>query len=127
MNVWLIVSGLFALFVVVGHFTIGRKSYLKPMLDASFDGVAKRVMQSVFHYNSVNLVLMTILLLSVGFGLDIQGGSAVLVKFAIIHFALFAIVQIILASTAKIEKAFMKMFQWLLFILIAVFAWLGAM
>jgi hypothetical protein len=106
---------------------MGRKSYLKPMLDASFDGIAKRVMQSVFHYNSVNLVLMTILLLAVGFGLDIQGGATLLVKFVVIHFGLFAIVQIILAATAKIEKAFMKMFQWLLFILIAVFAWLGAM
>jgi hypothetical protein len=127
MNVWLIVSGLLALFVAVGHFTMGRKSYLKPMLDASFDGIAKRVMQSVFHYNSVNLVLMTILLLAVGFGLDIQGGATLLVKFVVIHFGLFAIVQIILAATAKIEKAFMKMFQWLLFILIAVFAWLGAM
>jgi hypothetical protein len=127
MNIWLIVSGVLALFVVVGHFSMGRKNYLKPMLDASFDGIAKRVMQSVFHYVSVNLVLMTILLLAAGFGLDIQGGSAVLVKFVAIHFALYAIVQIILAATAKIEKAFMKMFQWLLFLLIALFAWLGAM
>jgi hypothetical protein len=127
MNVWLIVSGVLALFVVVGHFSMGRKNYLKPMLDASFDGIAKRVMQSVFHYVSVNLVLMTILLLAAGFGLDIQGGSAVLVKFVAIHFALYAIIQIILAATAKIEKAFMKMFQWLLFLLIALFAWLGAM
>ena len=127
MNVWLIVSGVLALFVVVGYFTMGRKSYLKPMLDASFDGIAKRVMQCVFHYISVNLVLMTILLLAVGFGLDIQGRSVVLIKFVALHFALYAIVQIILAATAKIEKVFMKMFQWLLFILIAVFAWLGAM
>jgi hypothetical protein len=127
MNIWLIVSGVLALFVVVGHFSMGRKNYLKPMLDASFDGIAKRVMQSVFHYISVNLVLMTILLLAAGFGLDIQGGSAVLVKFVAIHFALYAIIQIILAATAKIEKAFMKMFQWLLFLLIALFAWLGAM
>ncbi|MGD2269940.1 MAG: hypothetical protein PVI06_06025 [Desulfobacterales bacterium] len=125
MNPLLLISGLVAGFCTVGHFMIGSKSYLKPMLNASFDEVAKKVMHSVFHYVSVFLVLASIALLSLGFGWRPHAGS-LMAKFIAIHFVAFAAIQIAIALTSKIEKAMLKMFQWTIFIIIAVFAWLGA-
>jgi hypothetical protein len=69
MNVLLLISGLVAGFCTVGHFMVGSKSYLKPLLQASFDDVAKNVMHCVFHYVSVFLVLTSITLLLLGFGI----------------------------------------------------------
>ena len=63
MNWYLIVAGLLAAFTSVGHFIIGSRQFLAPMLDASFDGVARKQMYSVFHYVSVDLVLSAALLL----------------------------------------------------------------
>jgi hypothetical protein len=126
MNWFLVVSGLVALFVVAGHFSMGRKNYLLPMMNASFDDVAKKIMQSVFHYSSVNLVVMAVLLLLIGFGVTFTGGTRLLVQVIALHYSLFALVQLIIALSSKIDKSLMKMFQWLLFIIIAVFAWLGA-
>jgi hypothetical protein len=126
MSIFLIISGLVALFIAAGHFTMGRKNYLIPMLEASFNGVAKKVMQSVFHYSSVNLVLMAVMLLALGFGLNLKGASSLIVQFIALHYSLFAAVQIITALASKIDKSMFKMFQWILFIIVAVFAWLGA-
>jgi hypothetical protein len=41
---FLIVSGVLSLSVVGGHFTVGKSRYLRLMLDASLEPVAKRVM-----------------------------------------------------------------------------------
>ena len=41
MNILVFISGLFALFTVIGHFAVGIKSFLKPMLEANFDEVPK--------------------------------------------------------------------------------------
>ena len=126
MNWLIIVSGLFAAFTTVGHFIIGSKSFLKPMLGASFDEVPKKIMHCVFHYVSTYLILSTVALLAVGFGVKIQGGSSILIKFIAVNYAIFAVWQIAIALTSGIQNALFKLFQWVFFILIAVFAWLGA-
>lgn len=109
----------------MGHFTMGRKQYLKPMLEASFEEVPKEVMHCVFHYVSAYLILSTIVLLALGFGVTFSADTSLLVWFIIIHYAVFAVTQIVIASTSRIEKVMFKMFQWVFFVLIAVFAWLG--
>jgi hypothetical protein len=126
MNLLLLISGLVAGFTMFGHFVIGSKSFLKPMLNASFDEIPKKVMHSVFHYISVFLVLSTIVLLLLGLSPQLKTASSLLVRFIAIHYAAFAAVQIIIALTSKIEKAIFKLFQWIFFIIIAVLAWLGA-
>jgi len=68
MNWLVLTSGIVAAFCTVGHFAIGSKQFLQPMLQASFDDVSKKVMHCVFHYVSVYLVLSTIFLIAVGFG-----------------------------------------------------------
>ncbi|UCH23918.1 MAG: hypothetical protein JSU83_12240 [Deltaproteobacteria bacterium] len=126
MNTLLLISGLVAGFCTAGHFIIGSKSYLKPMLAAAFDDVAKKVMHCVFHYVSVFLVLSSIALLLLGFGIHLDSDAALMVKFIALHYAFFALIQLVIALTSKIEKALLKMFQGTIFVLIAVFAWLGA-
>ncbi len=126
MNWQLLVAGFVALSVVGGHFTIGSKQYLQPMLAASFDEVAKKVMHCVFHYVSVYLVISTAVLLALGFGIDLGGNSSLVVKFIAKIYALFAVTQIGIAMTSKIQNGLFKMFQWIFFVLIAFFAWLGA-
>jgi hypothetical protein len=124
---WLIfIAGLAAAFCTMGHFTVGRKQYLKPMLAASFDDVAKKVNQCVFHYVSVFLVLSAAGLLAIGIGIALPGNTVGLAKFIALHYAIFAIVQIIIAATSGIQNAIFKMFQWMIFVFIAVFAWIGA-
>ena len=55
---WIIlISGLAAGFVNPGHFTVGSRDFLKPMLQADVDEVPKKVMHGVFHYVPVYVVL----------------------------------------------------------------------
>ena len=126
MNWLILASGLFALFTVIGHFTMGNKNFLRPMMEASFDEVPKKVMQSAFHYVSVFLVLSAVTLILVGIGVSFGVDASLLVRFIALNYALFAIAQIIIALTSGIPKPLTKLFQWTFFVVIAVLAWLGA-
>lgn len=123
MNYLVLISGIFATLTTAGHFLIGRKWYLLPMLEASFDPVAKKVIHAVFHYVSVFLITSSAALLLAGLGL--QQPSDTLVKYIALNYALFALWQLGLAFASDIPRAPLKMFQWVFFILIAAFAWLG--
>jgi hypothetical protein len=124
MNWFLIISGFFAAFTAFGHLQKGMPWYLDLMLSASFDKVAKKVMQSVFHYVSVFLITSSVVLLAIGLEVGL-GLEVVLVKFIAVNYFLFALVELYIASSANIEGGFIKMFHWIFFLLIAVFAWLG--
>ena len=126
MNWPIFIAGLAAAFCTLGHFTAGRKLYLQPMLAASFDDVAKKVNHCVFHYVSVFLVLSAACLLLIGAGIRFNIAADGLVKFIAINYAVFAVAQIIIAATSGISNAIVKMFQWMIFVFIAVFAWIGA-
>ena len=126
MNGSILIAGVAAAFCTLGHFTVGRKQYLIPMLAASFDDVAKRVNHCVFHYVSVFLVLSAACLLLMGAGIGLNFAGDGLVKFIAVNYAVFAVAQIIIAATSGISNAIFKMFQWMIFVFIAVFAWIGA-
>ena len=126
MNWPILISGLAAVFCTLGHFTVGRKQYLKPMLAASFDDVAKKVNHCVFHYVSAFLVLSAVCLVLIGTGFTFNTDTSLLVKFISIHYAVFAVTQIIIAATSGIQNAVFKLFQWTIFVFIAVFGWIGA-
>jgi hypothetical protein len=125
MNWPIFIAGVGAVFITLGHFTAGSKLYLKPMLQASFDDVPKKVNHCVFHYISVYLVLSTIFLLLIGIGYNNQADNSWLLKFISINYGFFAVVQIVIAATSGIQNAIFKMFQWMLFAFVAVFAWVG--
>jgi hypothetical protein len=124
MNWPVFIAGAGAVFITLGHFVFGSKMYLKPMLQASFDDLPKKVNHCVFHYLSVYLVLSAIFLLLAGTGYTDQPDSW-LVKFISINYGLFSVVQIIIAATSGIQGAIFKMFQWALFTFVAVFSWVG--
>ena len=124
---WLVfISGLIALVVVIAHFTMGRKNVLKPMLDASFDDVPKKTMQGVFHNGSVFTVLSAAVLILVGVGVDFDLGTTLVVRFIALNYSLFAVWWIVIALQSGIPSPLTKIFQWIFFVLVAVFAWLGA-
>ena len=125
MNWFIFIAGVIAALATVGHFTIGRKSFLKPMLDAPFDDVPKKVMHCVFHYVSAFMVISTIALLVVGIGVKFKSGHTLLVDFIAINYAAFAVAQFFIALKSKIPRPAFKLFQWIFFALIAIFAWLG--
>ena len=125
MNTYVLIAGIFALFTTIGHFTIGSKMYLQPMLNSEFDIVPKKVMHSVFHYVSVFLITSTLSLLFYGFGVPAFASEVLLIKFISFNYAAFAIWQIIIALTSGIPKSSIKLFQWVFSILIAVFSWAG--
>jgi hypothetical protein len=125
MNWPIFIAGVGAGFITLGHFAVGSKQYLKPMLQASFDEVPKKINHCVFHYISVYLVLSTIFLLLTGIGYISPADNSWLVKFISINYGFFAVVQIVIAATSGIQNAIFKMFQWMLFAFVAVFAWVG--
>lgn len=126
MNWLVLISGLFSTFAVIGHFTMGSRSFLKPMMDATFDEVPKKVMHSVFHYVSVFLVLSAATLILVGFGVSFGLDTTLLTRFVALNYSLFAAVQLIIALTSNIRSPLTKLFQWVFWIVIAVLAWIGA-
>lgn len=126
MNWMILISGLAAGFVNLGHFTVGSKDFLKPMLQADFDDVPKKVMHCVFHYISVYVVLSFIVLIAIGLGFSFGTANTLLVKFIAINYFLFAITQIVIAATSNIPNGVIKLFQWIFFLVIAIFAWIGA-
>ena len=114
------IAGLLAAFVVFGHFMMGIKSYLSPMLGADFEKIPKATMQSAFHYVSVFLVLAAVTLILSGLKVAPLEKTNLLVRFIGLNYLLFALVQIIYALKNKVEKPLVKMFQWTLFLPIGV-------
>ena len=126
MNWLIIISGFIALFTTVGHFTMGSKQFLQPMLGSDFDAVPKKVMHCVFHYVSTFLLLSTAALLLAGFRVNIGNDTTLLVRFISVNYAVFAVWQIILAATSDIPNPLFKLFQWTFFVIIAVMGWIGS-
>ncbi len=126
MNWFVLIAGLCAAFVVMGHFVIGGKQYLKPMLEAAFDNIPKKIMHCVFHYVSVYLILSAIALLMIGSGIGLHGDTTLLTRFIALNYGAFAVWQIVLAASSNIPNGVFKLFQWMFFALIAIFAWIGA-
>lgn len=125
MNWLIIVSGIFALFTTIGHFTIGSKKFLKPMLEAAFNPVAKKVMHCVFHYVSAFLILSSLALIYIGTGTIELQGSRIVVQFIAANYFAFAIWQIVIAITSDLRTGLFKLFQWVFFLLVALFAFFG--
>ena len=125
MNWFIFIAGIIAAMTAVGHFTVGRKDFLMPLLDSSIYDVPKKVLHCVFHYISAFLVISTLALLAVGLGVKFKSGYKLLVDFIAIHYATFAVTQLVIALRSKIPKPAFKLFQWIFFSLTAIFAWLG--
>ncbi len=121
----LIAANLVVFFVVIGHFIVGTRLYLLPMLEAEFDPVARKIMHCLFHYSSVFLVLSALVLTCVNLGLWSMSESRLMLLFIAAQFAGCGFWQIYLAATSGIPGWPAKLFQWTLFLLAAALILLG--
>ena len=125
MDWYIIIAGLIAAATTAGHFSVGSQKFLKPMLGASFDPIPQKVMHCVFHYVSTYLILSTATLLLIGSGIWSGVGTAAVINFIAVNYVIFAIWQIGLAIKSGIPNGIFKLFQWIFFVLIALFSFLG--
>ena len=127
MNYFILASGVVASLATIGHFALGNKVYVKPVMESDAPEIPKKVMLCAFHYMSVFMVLTVVILISFSMGNNlIFVNSSDILKLIGFSYAGFAIVQILVAFTSSIKMAVFKMFQWIFWVLIAVFAFLGA-
>jgi len=126
MNTMILMAGILAAMATLGHFTMGVKLYLKPLLKSDLDHIPKKVMHAVFHYISVYMTLSAWMLIMIGIrGDSCRFDPTLVLSFIGMNYALFAIVQIFLALTSGMKGALIKMFQWVFWILIAVLTFMG--
>ena len=111
MNWFILTAAIFSLLTTIGHFTVGLKEFLKPMLEVQFDAVAQKIMHCVFHYVSAFLILSTVGLFIAGLGKISVVESRWMVLFIAANFILNALWQIVLALLSSIPNALFKMFQ----------------
>jgi hypothetical protein len=72
------------------------------------------------------VVLSFIVLIAIGLGFSFGTADALLVKFIAVNYFFFAITQIVIAATSNIPNGVIKLFQWIFFMGVAIFAWIGA-
>ena len=126
MNYFILISAILSLAAVIGHFTMGRKDYLKPVLNSDIDIVPKKVMHSLFHYMSVFMVLSTIILFSGSSqSCPLYDYVQNMIRFIAIVYAFFAVTQFTIALTSGISGGVFKLFQWVFWALISACAILG--
>lgn len=125
MNGYFIASGVLAAFATIGHLTIGIKSFLSPMLSAEFGETPKMAMHCVFHFITVDFALAAAALILAGLGVAVGYDLRSVALFIALHFALYGIVQIVMVVSSKIKSGLTKVFQWTLFLTIAVVILLG--
>lgn len=122
MNYFILTAGILAALATIGHFTMGAKNFLKPVMNSDLDLTVKKVMQSLFHYMSVYMVLTSLFLIAMSTGECQQfENTPDVVKLIGFIYAGFAIVQFIIAATSKIKMGIFKLFQWIFWTLIAFF------
>jgi len=126
MDYFILTAGIIACLATIGHFAIGLKDFLKPVLNSQIDEIPKKVMQSLFHYMSVFMIVTSIFLLAISTGKCVLFDStADVVKLIGFIYAGFAIVQFIIALTSSVKLGVFKLFQWIFWALIAVFSLLS--
>ena len=81
MNWYIMIAGLIGCATTIGHFAVGSKQFLKPMLGATIDPIPKKVMHCVFHYVSTYLILSTVTLLFIGLNIWSGPGAAFVTNF----------------------------------------------
>jgi hypothetical protein len=92
-----------------------------------FDQVSKKVMHCVFHYVSTFLILSSVTLFLIGSGILSGAGTEAVINFIGFNYVMFAIWQIVIAITSGIQNGIFKLFQWIFFVLIALFSFMGTL
>ncbi len=119
MNMLVLIAGFFALLATIGHFTMGAKLYLRPLMQSDVDLVVKNIFKGLFHYSSVFLVTSTVLLIRSGIAGDgCKFDPFMAQAFICANYLLMGVLQIIIALTSSVENPLGKMFQWVFWLII---------
>ena len=126
MNYYLLIAGILAVLATIGHFAVGTKDFLKPVLNSNIDEIPKKVMHSLFHYMSVFMIITSVILISFALGnsLVFEKTNDVVLIIAIVYSG-FAVIQLIIALNSSIKMGVFKLFQWIFWTLIALFLYLS--
>ena len=126
MNYYIFTAGIISSLATIGHFVIGAKDFLRPVLNSEIDDIPKSVMLSLFHYMSGFMILTSVILLSISMGenLIFQNTNDVAILIGLCY-AFFAIIQFTIAISSSIKLAAVKLFQWIFWTLIAIFILMG--
>ncbi len=127
MNYLVLSASVISLMAVGGHFSVGIKDFLKPVINSDIADIPKFVMKSLFHYMSVFMVLSTILLFlhAINFTPGFLDSYTITMLLGFIYGS-FAIAQFVTALASPVKKGPVKMFQWIFWTLISVLSILGA-
>ncbi|MGQ1785165.1 MULTISPECIES: hypothetical protein [unclassified Saccharicrinis] len=127
MNYLLLGAGIISLSAVAGHFAMGGKEYLKPIMNSNAGPIPRYVMKSLFHYLSVFQVLATLLLFlaAIDFNCRLFELNSVARLLGVMYVG-FGISQIVVAANSSVKGGVFKMFQWIFWLLIGVLAILGS-
>lgn len=124
MNWSLLCAGVLSLGAVVGHLTLGRTQFLRPMLDSSMDRLPKKVFHALFHMITADFVVCALALFALAFGAAPVGSSSVVALIVAALFVGYGTVYLAIAST--VSGGMKKMFQWSVFFATAVLAVVGS-
>jgi len=95
-------------------------------MTSNIDEIPKKVMQSLFHYMSIFLILTSVILIAISIGQNlIFENTSDIIKVIGIIYAGFAIVQFYIALTSSLKMGVFKLFQWIFWALIAFFCLIG--
>lgn len=127
MNYYFLVAGIISLSATIGHFVMGTPDFLKLVLKADIDVIPKKVMHGLFHYLSIILILTNVTFLLFAFGETmVFHDTSDIPLFIGVMYAGLALIQLIIALISSIDKGVLKLFQWISWSLIALFAFLGS-
>ncbi len=125
MNLFYSIAAVICLCACVSHFYFGYRRQVVPMLESPFDLDAKTSLVTTYHGVSVFLSLSTLVIIACAFEVISSMHGFGLVLFIAMNYGILGIWQIYIAKMSDLEKPFKSQFQWMLYMLIAVFSLLG--
>lgn len=126
MNYFLLMAGFISSLLILGHLLFGIKWYLQPMLDSELRKISMYALQSMYHFVSGFLLLSSMALLLLGFGITYNTDPKLLVYFIGDGIILFAIIQVYYAFKHNMKPSLIPSIQWTLYITVGILCFLGA-
>lgn len=116
MDLPLLLAGLLTALLAVGHLAGGLPYVLRPMLESSTPPMPRVVHHSTFHWVTILLFAAAGLYLVVGGGMLAE--SYDMTGFVSVGFLLFAVCQLVIALRSELERAWLQVWQWMVFAVI---------
>ncbi len=126
MNTYSLIAGIIALLATIGHLTVGVKDYYRPLKNTAMDEIVKTIFTGLFHYITGFQILSSFILIMIGIrGNGCNFEPLLVLGFIGATYVFWAIVQLIITVKSPIKGAAFKMFQWVFWLLIAMFCFLA--